>query len=137
MSQQLRSLDALPKNPSDSSQLPVPPAPGSQPPLVFAGICKHMPINTHKKALLIPQQTCDNQDGLNPSTWEAEAGRSVSSRPAWSTKWTAKATQRNPVLGGRGILGLTQSLPLFSTTSSNLLCWCHLRLHSCLIEIDM
>ena len=84
MSQQLRALDALPKNPSDSSQLPVPPAPGSQPPLVFAGICKHMPINTHKKALLIPQQTCDNQDGLNPSTWEAEAGRSVSSRPAWS-----------------------------------------------------
>jgi hypothetical protein len=24
---------------------------------------------------------------FNPSTWEAEAGRSLSSRPAWSTKW--------------------------------------------------
>jgi hypothetical protein len=23
----------------------------------------------------------------NPSTWEAEAGRFLSSRPAWSTKW--------------------------------------------------
>jgi hypothetical protein len=37
---------------------------------------------------------------FNPSTWEAEAGRFLSSRPAWSTKVssrTAKATQRNPV----------------------------------------
>jgi hypothetical protein len=24
---------------------------------------------------------------LNPSTWEAEAGGSLSSRPAWSTEW--------------------------------------------------
>jgi hypothetical protein len=24
---------------------------------------------------------------FNPSTWEAEAGRSLSSRPAWSTEW--------------------------------------------------
>jgi hypothetical protein len=24
---------------------------------------------------------------FNPSTWEAEAGRSLSLRPAWSTKW--------------------------------------------------
>jgi hypothetical protein len=24
---------------------------------------------------------------FNPSTWKAEAGRSLSSRPAWSTKW--------------------------------------------------
>jgi hypothetical protein len=24
---------------------------------------------------------------FNPSTWEAEAGRSLTSRPAWSTKW--------------------------------------------------
>jgi hypothetical protein len=24
---------------------------------------------------------------FNPSTWEAEAGGSLSSRPAWSTKW--------------------------------------------------
>jgi hypothetical protein len=24
---------------------------------------------------------------FNPSTWEAEAGRFLSSRPAWSTKW--------------------------------------------------
>jgi hypothetical protein len=31
---------------------------------------------------------------FNPSTWEAEAGRFLSSRPAWST---ARATQRNPV----------------------------------------
>jgi hypothetical protein len=31
---------------------------------------------------------------FNSSTWEAEAGRFLSSRPAWST---ARATQRNPV----------------------------------------
>jgi hypothetical protein len=30
---------------------------------------------------------------FNPSTWEAEAGGFLSSRPAW----TARATQRNPV----------------------------------------
>jgi hypothetical protein len=24
---------------------------------------------------------------FNPSTWEAEAGRFLSSRPAWSTEW--------------------------------------------------
>jgi major histocompatibility complex class I len=24
---------------------------------------------------------------FNPSTWEAEAGGFLSSRPAWSTKW--------------------------------------------------
>jgi hypothetical protein len=46
---------------------------------------------------------------FNPSTREAEAGRFLSSRPAWSTKWvpgqpglhreilSARATQRNPV----------------------------------------
>jgi hypothetical protein len=37
---------------------------------------------------------------FNPSTWEAEAGRFLSSRPAWSTKMssrTARAIQRNPV----------------------------------------
>jgi hypothetical protein len=37
---------------------------------------------------------------FNPSTQEAEAGRFLSSRPAWSTKLssrTARATQRNPV----------------------------------------
>jgi hypothetical protein len=39
---------------------------------------------------------------FNPSTWEAEAGRFLSSRPAWSTEWVpgqpgARATQRNPV----------------------------------------
>jgi hypothetical protein len=36
---------------------------------------------------------------FNPSTWEAEAGGFLSSRPAWSTAWstarTARATQRN------------------------------------------
>ena len=32
---------------------------------------------------------------FNPSTQEAEAGRFLSPRPAWST--TARATQRNPV----------------------------------------
>jgi hypothetical protein len=39
---------------------------------------------------------------FNPSTWEAEAGGFLSSRPAWSTyrvsSRTARATQRNPVL---------------------------------------
>jgi hypothetical protein len=37
---------------------------------------------------------------FNPSTQEAEAGRFLSSRPAWSTKVssrTARATQRNAV----------------------------------------
>jgi hypothetical protein len=36
---------------------------------------------------------------FNPSTWEAEAGRYLSSRPAWSrvSSRTARATQRNPV----------------------------------------
>ena len=35
---------------------------------------------------------------FNPSTWEAGAGRSLNSRPAWSTKSSrsARATQRNP-----------------------------------------
>jgi hypothetical protein len=34
---------------------------------------------------------------FNPSTWEAEAGRFLSSRPAWCrvSSRTAKATQRN------------------------------------------
>jgi hypothetical protein len=34
---------------------------------------------------------------FNPSTWEAEAGRFLSSKPAWSTEWD-QAIQRNPVL---------------------------------------
>jgi hypothetical protein len=38
---------------------------------------------------------------FNPSTWEAETGRFLSSRPAWSTdrvsSRTARATQRNTV----------------------------------------
>jgi hypothetical protein len=36
---------------------------------------------------------------FNLSTWEAEAGGFLSSRPAWSTvsSRTARATQRNPV----------------------------------------
>jgi hypothetical protein len=27
---------------------------------------------------------------FNPSTWEAEAGRFLSSRPAWSTEWVPR-----------------------------------------------
>jgi hypothetical protein len=27
---------------------------------------------------------------FNPSTWEAEAGRFLSSRPAWSTEWVSE-----------------------------------------------
>ena len=38
---------------------------------------------------------------FNPSTWEAEAGRFLSSRPGWTTELvsskTARAIQRNPV----------------------------------------
>ena len=36
---------------------------------------------------------------FSPSTWEAEAGGSLSSRPAWFivSSRTARATQRNPV----------------------------------------
>jgi hypothetical protein len=38
---------------------------------------------------------------FNPSTWETETGRFLSSRTAWSTNKvssrTARATQRNPV----------------------------------------
>ena len=37
---------------------------------------------------------------FNPSTWKAEAGEFLSSRPAWSTARTARALQRNPVLKG-------------------------------------
>jgi hypothetical protein len=40
-------------------------------------------------------------DTFNLSTWEAEAGGFLSSRPAWSTRVnsrTARATQRNPAL---------------------------------------
>jgi hypothetical protein len=42
---------------------------------------------------------------LNPSTWQAEAGRSVSSRPAWSTKKVPgnpvlKNQKRSSVAGG-------------------------------------
>jgi hypothetical protein len=40
-------------------------------------------------------------DAFNPSTQKAEAGRFLSSRPAWSTykvsSRTARAIQRNPV----------------------------------------
>jgi hypothetical protein len=45
-----------------------------------------------KQGLVVP--------GLNPSTWKAEAGRSLSLRPAWSrvSFRTTRATQRNPVL---------------------------------------
>jgi hypothetical protein len=43
---------------------------------------------------------------FNPSTREAEAeadaSEFLSSRPAWSTKATARATQRNPVSAGCG-----------------------------------
>jgi hypothetical protein len=58
---------------------------------------------------LIEIKVCKKIDGLkpgvvahtfNPSTWEAEAGRFLSSRPAWSYKMssrTARATQRKPV----------------------------------------
>jgi hypothetical protein len=36
---------------------------------------------------------------FNPSTWEAEAGGFLSSRPSWSTKWVPgqPGVQRNPV----------------------------------------
>ena len=36
---------------------------------------------------------------FNPSTWEAEAGGFLSSRPAWSTEWVPgqPGLQRNPV----------------------------------------
>jgi hypothetical protein len=50
---------------------------------------------------------------FNPSTWEAEAGRSLSLSFAWSSEFeaslvykvssrTARATQRNPVFFGGG-----------------------------------
>jgi hypothetical protein len=37
---------------------------------------------------------------FNPSTWKAEAGGFLSSRPAWSTKWVPgqPGLQRNPIL---------------------------------------
>jgi hypothetical protein len=36
---------------------------------------------------------------FNPSTWEAEAGGFLGSRPAWSTEWVPgqPGLQRNPV----------------------------------------
>jgi hypothetical protein len=38
---------------------------------------------------------------FNPSTQEAEAGRSLSSRPTWSINLSELYTQRNPVLKNR------------------------------------
>jgi hypothetical protein len=40
------------------------------------------------------------EQAFNPSTWEAEAGGFLSSRPAWSTKWVPgqPGLQRNSVL---------------------------------------
>ena len=31
---------------------------------------------------------------FNPSTWEAEAGNSLSSRPAWSTEWIPRQPEK-------------------------------------------
>ena len=57
---------------------------------------------------------------FNPSTWEAEAGRFLSSRPAWSTKW---------VPGQPGLYRETLSGEKKSTHDSRLY---HLSGHSCL-----
>jgi hypothetical protein len=47
------------------------------------------------------QELGSGAHAFNPSTWEAEAGGFLSSRPAWFCKVSsraARATQRNPVL---------------------------------------
>jgi hypothetical protein len=66
---------------------------------------------------------------FNPNTWEVEAGRFLSSRPAWSTKWvpgqpglhretlSRKTKKKNPSracfpVWGTLLLELIQSLPL-------------------------
>jgi hypothetical protein len=54
-----------------------------------SGVHTQRRISSHK----------EEESSFNPSTWEAEAGGFLSSRPAWSrvSSRTARATQRNPV----------------------------------------
>jgi hypothetical protein len=46
--------------------------------LIFIKFLKSLKIKKKKKSWVVVMHA------FNPSTWEAEAGRSLSSRPAWS-----------------------------------------------------
>jgi hypothetical protein len=59
---------------------------------------------------------------FNPSTWEAEAGRFLSLRPAWYTELssrTARAIQRNPVSKKKKKLGKLMAKRALKLPSSN------------------
>jgi hypothetical protein len=64
---------------------------------------EHIPgqpgLHREKKPGLENKQRAVVAHAFNPSTWEAEAGGFLSSRPAWSrvSSRTARAIQRNPV----------------------------------------
>ena len=63
---------------------------------------------------------------FNPSTWEAEVGRFLSSRPAWSTKWIPGQPglhRVNPVSKKQNNFlssWLSSFLPSFSSSQKNL-----------------
>jgi hypothetical protein len=60
---------------------------------MYTYICKYMYIciytHTHTHTFFKFWTLCQAVvvHGFNPSTWEAEAGRFLSLRPAWSTEW--------------------------------------------------
>jgi hypothetical protein len=60
---------------------------GERAPLMSPGLCGHCGTHTDviKYFLKEPRQEVVVHI-FNPSTWEAEAGGFLSSRPAWSTK---------------------------------------------------
>jgi hypothetical protein len=73
-------------------------------------LCSYLQNLSSPKTLAAKEEKCKQEwmsdswawwrtHAFNPSTWEAEAGRFLSSRPTWSTEnsRTARATQRNPV----------------------------------------
>jgi hypothetical protein len=61
--------------------------------LLWMWKCSKLKVaNSHVKPLVHFVKRMTTQPGVvahafNPSTWEAEAGRFLISRPAWSTKW--------------------------------------------------
>ena len=68
---------------------------------------------------------------FNPSTWEAETGRFLSSRPAWSTEWapgqpglhreTLSQKQKTKKKKKQGVTVLSKlNLNLYDTTTPNL-----------------
>jgi hypothetical protein len=59
---------------------------------------------------------------FNPSTWEAEAGGSLSSRPAWSTKWVPG----QPELYGKTLSRKTKKKKNYKLKSFCAICFAHI-----------